>query len=290
MYQDKWCWNNGSFVLRHEATVSILDRGFLFGDGVYEVIPCYSGNPFMFKAHVHRLQSSLREINLTLPVTEQELISICQEIVKKNGATQNQYLYIQVTRGYDIERKHQFPDKINPNLIIWSYPWKKPTESLPLPVSLVSTQDKRWDRCDIKSLNLLANVLDRQYASMHGADEAIFIRNGFVQECSSSNFFLIANRKIVTSKKSPIILSGITREFIFELAQICSLEYLESDGVTYQELLDADEIFISSSLREISYVQTIDGKNFPAPTSTSITTKLLQTFRSLAINRCGYNI
>ena len=236
-----WCWNNGSYQDRLSATVSIMDRGFLFGDGVYEVIPCYDGRPFLFGQHLQRLNRSLAAINLALPVSPAELSAICQEVLRRNSAHAQQYLYLQITRGASESRAHCSVDATAPHLVVWSYPWQRPSGALPDTVSLISIPDVRWGRCDIKSINLLANVIARDAAHAAGCDEALFVRDGVAVECSASNIFAITAGKLYTTPPSPSILPGITRQHILGLAKKINLPSVEKENITLEDYYAADE-------------------------------------------------
>lgn len=281
----QWCWNCGEMQSISEARVSVLDRGFLFGDGVYEVIPCYYGMPFLLSRHLQRLFSSLKKINIAIQYDAQEIADICSQVVSKNGAGKDQYIYIQITRGYEQQRNVLYPKTYSPTIIIWSYPWDRKTQQKT--VRLITHEDIRWKYCEIKSVNLLGNIIARNYAESVGADEVIFFRDDVLIECSASNIFLIKDGHLITSKNSTSMLPGITRSFIISLANKISLPVIQRGDISKEELLSCEEVFISSSLKEITKASHIDGS--PLPTDTADWTKKIQTeFLTTITDHCGF--
>ena len=252
---------NGSFIPKESASVSVMDRGFLFADGVYEVIPVYSGKMFRLEEHLDRLQRSLDAIRLNSPFKKNQWDNILQQLVEKNGGG-NQAIYLQVTRGIEGIRDHRFPEEIKPTVFAMSSPITKPSgDDLEKVqgIKTITTKDIRWDRCDIKSISLLPNILLRQQALDAGAQEALLIKNGNLTEGAASNCFIVKNGTILTPPKNELILGGITRDLIIELARENNIECKEVP-VSEKSLNTADEIWISSSTKEIVPVVELNNK------------------------------
>ncbi len=263
---------NGRFVPWHEATVSIDDRGFQFGDGVYEVIRTYGGKPFELDAHLRRLARSLGELRLPTIYSPAQWAAWIEQ-----GLRQAQYaeakVYIQVTRGV-APRDHAFPADTRPTIIMTI----RELHSLPAHhrksgVSARTTEDLRWGRCDIKSLNLLPNVLARQEAIQAGVFEAILIRGGLVTEGSVSNVMVVQQGALVTAPEGPHILSGVTRNVVLELARKEGLP-IEERYVPVSALYAADEVMLTGTTVEIVGVVNIDGRTIGAGTPGPVTRAL----------------
>lgn len=248
------CFINGAFRPLSEASVSPLDRGFLFGDGVYEVIPVYGGRPFRLAAHLRRLACSLREARLPAPYSDTEWASLLERVIDSNGGG-DQSLYLQVTRGAPDLRDHAFPDGEQPTVFIMSSPLKAPDAR---GRQVILADDIRWRRCDIKTISLLPNVLLRQQAIEAGADEAVLVRDGFVTEGAASNLFIVEDGVIVTPPKSPLLLPGITRDVIVELAAHAGLA-CRQENIALARFQAADEVWLSSSTKEVIPVTRVDG-------------------------------
>jgi D-alanine transaminase len=245
---------NGEFLPLQEAKVSVLDRGFLFGDGVYEVIPVYAGQLFRLEQHLVRLVNSLAAISL--PFTD-DLTSIIKAIIMRNGSG-NQSVYLQITRGFAPMREHSFPLEIKPTVLIYSVPLLIPSlDELSQGLTAITLNDIRWQRCDVKAITLLANTLMRQQAKDAGADDAILLNAGYAIEGTASNLFMVKNNTIITPPLSNKILAGITREVVLELAIQEGIAYLEQD-ILETDLYQADEIWLTSSTKEIIPVLKIN--------------------------------
>ena len=248
---------NGKFILKSEAFISVMDRGFLFGDGVYEVFPVYNGLILGLESHLKRLQDGLDAINIVNPKNKKEWASIINELISYHRENSKQAIYLQVSRGCDDDRKHTH-GKLNPTVYMQSSPFKSRTKvDLLKGSSAITRDDIRWSQCDTKATSLLANIMFAQEAKNHGVEEVILIRDGIVTECSSSNLFLVKDNSIYTHPKGPYILPGITREITIDCAKYCDIEVKE---VTFDKdsLMDADEVWISSSTREIVPINRID--------------------------------
>lgn len=252
---------NGEFMPVEQARISPLDRGFLFADGVYEVIPVYQGTPFRLEEHLQRLDNSLHEIHMANPHGHDGWTKLFAELIEKNGGG-NLAIYLQITRGTAAKRDHAFPNPPVPATIFaMTTPVATPAADSPDSaegVGAITLDDIRWARCDIKSVALLANVMMRQMAVSEGAAEAILIRDGFATEGSASNFFIVKDGTVITPPKSHLILPGITRDLIVELCQRHSVPIKEQE-ITEGELRDADEIWLSSSTKEVVPVVTLNG-------------------------------
>ncbi len=248
---------NGEFLPEAEAKVSAFDRGFLFGDSVYEVIPFYQGVGFRLQEHIDRLNHSLRAVRIAACTDWAEVLT---ELVHQNGAG-NLQVYLQVTRGDMGRRSHAYADDLEPTVFACCAEikdiWQAGAEQIK-PIRAVVTEDLRWHRCDIKSTCLLPNILVLHQAKDQGADEALLSRNGLLTEGSSCNLFLVKRGVLYTPKRSSEILGGITRELVLQLADANAIQYQEVD-VDYEQLLSADEVWISSSTRGIIPVIAVDG-------------------------------
>jgi len=234
-----------------------MDRGFLFGDGVYEVFPVYNGLILGLEPHLKRLQEGLDTINIVNPYDKKGWISIINKLISYHQENSEQTIYLQVSRGCDDDRKHTY-SKLKPTVFMQSSPFKSPTKSDLLKGSnAITRNDIRWSQCDTKATSLLANIMFAQEAKNHGVEEVILIRDGIVTECSSSNLFLVKNNCIYTHPKGFYILPGITREMIIDCAKYCKIEVKEV-SFNKDSLMSADEVWISSSTREVVPITHID--------------------------------
>jgi D-alanine transaminase len=250
---------NGEWMPIEQARIPVLDRGFIFGDGVYEVIPSYSGHPFRLREHLARLQSSLDAVRIANPYSLERWDELVREIVAKNP-WEDQGVYLQVTRGV-APRDHAFPKGVKPTVFMMSNPLVTPPQSQrDQGVAAVTVADNRWLRCDIKSVSLLANCLLRQAAVDHGAVESVLLRDGLLTEGSASNIFLVKNGVIITPPKTNFILPGITYDVVIELARANQVP-LEIRQVSEAEVRDADELWLTSSTKEVLPISTLDGKS-----------------------------
>lgn len=249
------CYLNGERLPLEEARISPLDRGFLYSDGVYEVMPVYGGRPFRFDAHRERLTRSLDEIQMEDPHTRQEWREILGGLIEANGGG-DQYVYWQVTRGAEKGRNHA----PLPNIPRTVFAFCAPLPAISLAgAACITAQDTRWARCDIKSVSLLANVLLRQLSVDAGAVETILLRDGSLMEASSSAVHVVIGGEIRTPPRSPKILPGTTRGVMEEMAVRAGIPY-RSTPVSETELRAAAEVWISSATREVMAVTTLDGR------------------------------
>lgn len=260
---------NGDYKPLSEACVPILDRGFLFGDGVYEVIPVYSGKPFRIEAHLDRLQQSLEGVRLRNPMSQDEWGKVIRELIRRNTDDADAAVYLQVTRGVMPKRDHGFNDHLEPTVLLTCQPMEYKLQSSDTAGGrAITLEDSRWQDCHIKSINLLPNVLLRQQALDAGADEAILIRDGKAIEGAGSNLFIVKDEVIKTPPRQRCMLGGITRDLILELCAENHLLAREIE-ISEDELHDADEIWMTSSTREILPITTLNqhkvGKGVTGP-------------------------
>jgi D-alanine transaminase len=256
---------NGKFLPLEEAYVPVLDRGFIFGDGVYEVIPVYSRHAFRLGEHLKRLQSSLDGIRLDNPHSEAEWTELIHTLIKRNSP-EDQYLYLHITRGV-ARRDHAFPQPpVKPTVFVMSSPLTQPApELLASGVSAVTAADNRWLRCDIKAISLLPNVLLRQQAVDAGCAETILVRQAsddaddFITEGAASNIFVAKNGTLLAPPKNNLMLPGITYDVVLEIAASNHIPY-QVRKILKSEVFDADEVLLTSSTKEVLPITTIDGK------------------------------
>ena len=264
---------NGQFLPLADAKISVLDRGFLFGDGIYEVVPVYGKKPLRLSEHLRRLEHSLHALRMASPYSDSEWADIFNRLI---DGPQDQQIYLQITRGAQTKRDHAIPQSIEPTVFAMC----TPIAPIPLGgVSAVTRDDIRWDRCNIKAITLLANVLLKQEALDIGASEAILVRDGFALEGASSNIFIVSGKQVITPPKGPTILPGITRDLVLELAKAQGYETVER-SIPADELPQADEIWLTSSTREILAVTELDGKRIGAGQPGPIWQDVLSAYQS----------
>lgn len=271
---------NGEYLPLEEAHVPVMDRGFLFGDGVYEMIPVYGEHVFRLEQHLARLENSLQSIDIPNPYSPEEWRALIEALLTKNPGLDHRSIYIEVTRGAG-DRNHIYEDGLIPTVFILCR--DVPRKDFGNGVGAVTHEDIRWDYCDIKSVSLLPAVLLKQYANRaDGAHEAILLKDGYVTEGASSNVFIVKNGKTTTPPKDRSLLWGITRDLIIELLREGNLPF-EETPVTEAELRDADEIWITSSIMEIAPVIRLDGaqvgNGMPGRVWQNVD-RLFKTFRS----------
>jgi D-alanine transaminase len=258
---------NGKFIPIEEAKVPVLDRGFIFGDGVYELVPVYSRVPFRLDEHLARLERSLAEARIRNPYARPQWRELIYRLVDAQPF-EDQGVYFQVTRGV-ARRDHAFPKDAEPTVFMMSNPLVTPAkEAVQKGGSALTAPDNRWLRCDIKSISLIGNCLLRQLSAEAGAAETILIRDGKLTEASASNVFVVKRGVILSPAKSHLILPGITYDVLVELARANGLP-LELRDVSETELRGADEIWVSSSSKEVLAIVALDsatvGDGRPGP-------------------------
>ncbi|WP_251942769.1 D-amino-acid transaminase [Staphylococcus sp. Marseille-Q5304] len=267
---------NEQLVEEQDAKVPYNDRGYVFGDGIYEYIRIYDNYMFMAKPHFERLVRSAGEIGLNLKYSVDGFIELVQELIDANGII-NGGVYIQVTRGA-APRDHAFPEEsTEANVMAFTKSYDRPYKKLEEGISAVTTEDIRWLRCDIKSLNLLGNVLAKEYAAKNNAGEAIQHREDIVTEGSSSNVYAIKDGEIYTHPVNNYILNGITRKVIKSIAEQYEIEFNE-EVFTLDFLKNADEVIVSSTSVEVMPVVKLNDKPVGDGEVGSITKKLQEGF------------
>jgi D-alanine transaminase len=248
---------NGKFLPLGEAQVSVLDRGFIFGDGVYELVPVYSRVPFRLDEHLTRLERSLGEAQIRNPHSRAQWRAHIYQLIDAQPF-EDQGIYFQVTRGV-AKRDHAFPKNAEPTVFMMSNPLvNPPAEQVEKGVAAVSAQDNRWLRCDIKSISLLGNCMLRQLSAEAGANETILFRDAKLTEASASNVFIVKRGVILAPPKSNLILPGITYDVVAELAQANSMA-LEFRDIPEAEVRGADELWVTSSSKEVLAIVELDG-------------------------------
>jgi D-alanine transaminase len=277
MLENKIVYLNGQYLPLSEAKVSVLDRGFLFADGIYEVIPSYFGTLFHLQDHLQRLENSLAGIRLTNPHSREEWLDIFLPLL---DTSKNQYIYLQITRGGAPKRDHAFPENIVPTVFAMSsdiVPFAGKTTG----IKAITLDDSRWQFCNLKTIALLANILHRQDALDADSGEAILIKDGYVTEGAASNVFAVIDDVLVTPPKNMTILPGITRDVIVDLAQANGIPCREG-SISLAELQSASEIWVTSSTREIVPVVELDkhpvGDGKPGPVLQNVD-QIFQTYK-----------
>jgi D-alanine transaminase len=254
---DQVVYLNGEYVALADARVSVLDRGFIYGDGVYEVIPIYARQPFRMPQHLARLQYSLDGIRLANPHSDQQWDALIRGLAARQPFA-DQALYLQVTRGV-ARRDHAFPPGVPPTVFMMSNPLSLPTrEQVETGVAVVTAIDNRWLRCDLKTTSLVGNVLMRQYAADRNAVETVMFRDGLLTEASASNVLIAERGTVVAPPKDNLILPGITYDATLEIARDAGIP-VDVRKVSREEALSADEMWLSSSTKEVLAVTRIDG-------------------------------
>ncbi|MDB5991242.1 MAG: D-amino acid aminotransferase [Herbaspirillum sp.] len=269
---DPLVYLNGVITPISQAMVPVLDRGFIFGDGIYDVIPVYDGKPFRGREHLARLFRSMASIGIENPYNEVGWNERVDSIIAANGP-HDQMVYIQVTRGV-AKRGHAFPAKTTPTVFIMSNPLVLPNaQAHSNGVACVTMEDQRWLRCDIKSISLLGNVLAAQRAAENHVTEAIQFRDGYLSEASSSNVWIAKDGKLMAPPKDNLILEGIRYSLIEELCAHSKIDF-SPRKITREEVFDADEIMLSSASKEILPVVRVDdriiGSGKPGPIYASL--------------------
>jgi D-alanine transaminase len=267
---------NGSIVDRSESQVDIEDRGYQFGDGVYEVIRVYNGEMFAAKEHIDRLFLSAKEIDIELSFGKKELEQQFNELLRENRL-QEGGIYYQITRGI-APRKHQYNKDIQPQAVGYTFSVKKPEDEQTNGAAAITASDMRWLRCDIKSLNLLYNVMTKQKANEEGAFEAVLIRDGLVTEGTSSNIFAVKDGVIYTHPANHLILNGITRRELLNIFDKESIPF-EEKAITENDLESVDELFMTSTTAEVVPIVTINGKAVGSGKPGNITRSVQEAFQ-----------
>ena len=259
---DNLCYLNGRYLPLNQAHVSVLDRGFIFGDGIYEVLPVYGKRLFRFDEHLARLQRGLNKIRIRNPLAREGWLERARHLVAaladKTGA-QDQLVYIEITRGV-APRDHVMPDGVEPTVFMMVNPMRPPTaEQRHQGVACITARDFRWERGDIKSVSLLGNVLARQMSADQGATETIMFRDGFLTEASASNVWVVHEGAVLGPPKSEHVLEGIRVDLLRELCEECGIAY-NLRPIAEADVHSADEVMLSSATKEVLPVTRIDGE------------------------------
>lgn len=254
---------NGSFVDHNEAKVSVADRGFIFGDGVYEVTRIINGKPFKEKEHLERLEQGLKslKINIDHSVLE-DIPKISQQLLEKNDLMEGEAaIYLQITRGTAWPRTHTFPNPdVKPSIYLSASAFTPHTELHKTGVDVITLADVRWTRCNIKTVQLLPNTLAKQQAQGAGVNSALLIRDGVITESPNANIFGVKDSELYTFPESNYILSGITRQVVLEIAEKLDIP-VHFNPIRQEELFELEELFFSGTTTDIQPVTVIDGKN-----------------------------
>ena len=260
------CYLNGEFTQLQNAKISVMDRGFIFGDGIYEVVPVYGGQPFRFAQHMARLERSLAELRITNPMSRAEWAAIASKLIadyaQSTGAgDQNgdQMIYIQVSRGVAM-RDHVMPENITPTVFVMSNKMSVPSEAVRQQgVACVTADDFRWEKAHIKSTSLLGAVFSRQISFDAGATETVMFRDGYLSEAAASNVWVVKNGKLLGTPKDSLVLEGIRYGLIEKLCQQQGIGF-ELRRISRAEVLQADELLLSSASKEVLAITTLDGQ------------------------------
>ncbi len=249
---------NGEFLPIEEARISVLDRGFIFGDGVYEVIPVFERRPFRLDEHLARLAHSLAGVRLANPFDDPGWREIIAALIAQQPFA-DQAIYLQVTRGV-ARRDHAFPVGVSPTVFLMSNPLPRPSaEQIEHGVAAITAPDERWRHCDLKTTSLLGNVLMRELAVEHGAAETILLREGLLTEGAATNVLIVREGRILAPQMDWRVLPGITYGAVHDCAQVAGLAF-ETRDITESELRSADEIWLSSSTKDVLAVTRLDGQ------------------------------
>ena len=260
------CYLNGEFTQLQNAKISVMDRGFIFGDGIYEVVPVYGGQPFRFAQHMARLERSLAELRITNPMSRAEWAAIASKLIADyaqstgaDGQNGDQMIYIQVSRGVAM-RDHVMPENITPTVFVMSNKMSVPSEAVRQQgVACVTADDFRWEKAHIKSTSLLGAVFSRQISFDAGATETVMFRDGYLSEAAASNVWVVKNGKLLGTPKDNLVLEGIRYGFIEELCQQQGIGF-ELRRISRAEVLQADELLLSSASKEVLAITTLDGQ------------------------------
>lgn len=271
---------NGNFMSEDEIHISPEDRGFMFADGIYEVIRAYKGKLFRGMSHIERMMYGARE--LRLPVSDfQDLLEVSRDLIRKNDLIETDSItYIQVTRGA-APRTHEFPSSETPKTVFaYAKEYAANLDLIENGINIILVPDQRWARCDIKSINLLANTLARQKAKEKNAGEALFVRDGFVLEGTHSNLFMVKSNSIYTPPKTNYILDGITRNVVMEICEKLGIPCIEK-SIPENEIENADELMITGTTTEITPIVKINDKPFRSNKPGPLTRKIQGAFANL---------
>ena len=274
---DRIVYLNGEFLRLADAKVSVLDRGFIYGDGVYEVVPVYGRKPFRMPQHLARLARTLEGVRLADPHPGRWPALIAELVARQ--PFDDQAVYLQITRGV-AKRDHAFPAGVSPTVFMMSNPLALPSRDLvERGAAVVTAEDNRWLRCDLKTTSLIGNVLMRQYAADHDAIETVMFRDGYLTEASASNVLVVRNGTVIAPPKDNLILPGITYDATLEIAQAANVP-LEVRPVSRDEAMGADEMWLSSSSKEVLAVTRVDGQPFASGEPGPVFRRVYEAFQA----------
>ncbi|MGF9916094.1 D-amino-acid transaminase [Paenibacillus ehimensis] len=269
-------------VPKEEVRVSPDDRGYYFGDGIYEVFRVYGGKLFEAEAHFHRLERTAAAVRIDLPAASSELKKQLEQLIAANSLVEGT-VYLQITRGA-APRNHMFPAQAERVLMAYTTELKRPVHTMQQGISVVTMEDIRWLRCDLKTLNLLPNTLAKQYALDQGADDVVLHRSGLVTECSASNVMIVKEGAVITHPADNLILHGITRAVALRLARELGIPVAETP-FTLDDLRQAEEAFVTGTTIEVTPVISVDGIPVASGSPGPVTRRLQQAFEQ-AISSC----
>jgi D-alanine transaminase len=282
---DSICYLNGEYLPLGDAKISVLDRGFIFGDGVYEVVPAYNRKPFCMEEHLARLKRSLDALSIPNPHSDEEWKRIILRLIEQHPAN-DQFVYFQVTRGV-AKRDHAFPKDVKPTLFAMTSPFAPPAgETLEKGVSVITTIDNRWLRCEIKSVALLGNVLKRQEAVEAGVIEVVMFRDGMLTEGSATNIYAVIGGTVIAPPRDNKILAGIRYGLMARLCEAAGVPY-EVRPVTKAEFLAADEMLMSSATKEVLPITTCDEQPVHGGKPGPVWQKLFLAYQAEKMKQCG---
>ena len=274
---------DGEFIEQNKAAVSVADRGFVFGDGVYEVTRVVKGNFFMEEEHLSRLREGLKGLKIELSDSVlSEIPGISRELLERNGHTEGEAtVYLQVTRGAAIPRTHQFPNPpVQPTVFLSSGSFEPFTELHQEGVDAITVPDVRWSRCNLKTVNLLPNTLAKQQAVEAGVNSAVMIRDGVITESPNANIFCVSGNTLYTFPASNYILNGITRRAVLNIADEYAISVVQ-EPVRLDDLFDLDELFFSGTTTDIQPVTKIDGKPIGSGRPGTVVRKIQEGYRKM---------
>jgi D-alanine transaminase len=260
------CYLNGEYTTLPEAKISVMDRGFIFGDGVYEVLPVYGGKPFRFKEHTARLERSLAELRIKNPMTQAQWLDVAMKLIAQyaqsvgaDAESIDQIIYIQITRGVAM-RDHAMPPDMTPTVFVMSNAMKLPSPAQRIQgVACVTADDFRWEKAHIKSVSLLGAVFARQISFDAGALETVMFRDGYLSEAAASNVWVVQGGKVLGVPKDNLVLEGIRYGLLAEICQEQGIGF-ELRRISRDEVLAADELLLSSATKELLPIVSLDGK------------------------------
>lgn len=279
------CYLNGEYTALRDAKISVMDRGFIFGDGVYEVVPVYAGKPFRFAQHLARLDRSLAELRMKNPLTHEQWRDVALQLIARFAQAMgakpeqsDQLVYIQVTRGVAL-RDHVMPKDILPTVFVMTNTMKPPTpEQRERGVACITADDFRWEKAHIKSTSLLGSVFARQLSFDAGALETVMFRHGFLSEAAASNVWVVKGGKLLGTPKDNLVLEGVRYGLFEDICRDAGIPF-ELRRISRSEVLDADELLLSSATKEVLAVTTLDGKPVGSGLPGPVYAKLLEGYQ-----------